>query len=85
MAIFVIERNFAEQLKIEEFDMPGMLTIADEEEVRWLTTFLSADRKKSYCIFEAADPDALRRHAARVGIPADVIIQVDEFNPAAFA
>lgn len=84
MPIFVIERNFVEQLDLASLDIGVVQGVAADEDVRWLTTFLSADRKKSYCIFEAADPDALRRHAARVGIPADVIMQVDEINPDAF-
>ena len=84
MALFVIERNFAEALLLEQFDVGGMLQVAAEEDVRWLMTFLSADKKKSYCIFEAADPEALRRHAERVGVPADVIMPVDELRPEAF-
>ena len=48
-------------------------------EIKWITSFLSADRKKTYCLYEAENADVLRKHAADLGLPADVITQVDEF------
>lgn len=84
MPMYVIERNFAEQLMLGAQDVPGLVAAADAEGVRWLISFLSADKKKSYCIFESPDPEALMSHAARIGVPADVIVQVDEFRPEAY-
>jgi hypothetical protein len=46
--------------------------------VRWLYSFLSADRRKTYCLYEAPSPDAIRRAAERAGLPADVIVEVTE-------
>jgi Protein of unknown function (DUF4242) len=46
------------------------------EGVRWLYSFLSADKRKTYCLYEAPFPDAIRRAAAKAGIPADAIIEV---------
>ena len=42
---------------------------------------LSADKKKSYGLYEAPDADAIREAAARVGVPADVIVEVGELTP----
>lgn len=44
--------------------------------MRWLYSFLSADKRKTYCLYEAESPDAIRRAADRAGLPADVIVEV---------
>ena len=46
--------------------------------INWLFSFLSADKKKSYCLYEAENPEAIREAARRLNIPADVIIEVGE-------
>jgi hypothetical protein len=78
MALFVIERNFAEQLDPAALDYAGMRLVNDDVGVRWLYSFLSADKKKTYCLYEAANPEAIIEAAARLGIPADVIVAVDQ-------
>jgi hypothetical protein len=60
--------------------------INDEEGVKWLFSFLSADKKKTYCLYEAPSAEAIQKAAKRSNIPADVIIEVSrELNPAMFA
>ena len=76
MALFIIERNFAEAISVDAND-PEILRVADEVGVRWLYSFLSADKKKTYCLYEAPNPDAVREAARRLNMPADVIIEVD--------
>jgi hypothetical protein len=44
--------------------------------VRWLCSFLSADKRKTYCLYEAPPADAIRRAAARAGLPADAVIEL---------
>ena len=85
MALFMIERNLAEEMELS----PEVLATVEEyngnANLRWLFSFLSADRKKTYCLYEAPDAEALRRQAADLGYPADVIVEVGEVNPAMFA
>jgi hypothetical protein len=78
MPMYVIERTFAEQLDSEALDREGIRLVNDDVGVRWLYSFLSADKKKTYCLYEAPNPEALREAAARLGIPADVIVEVNE-------
>ncbi|GAA6192370.1 DUF4242 domain-containing protein [Phaeobacter gallaeciensis] len=85
MPKFIIERNFAEKLVLTADDTAGIQRINDDEEVRWIVSFLSADQRKSYCLYEAQDAAAIKRAANRAGVPADVIVSVDEFDPAIFA
>jgi len=50
--------------------------INDEEGVRWLYSFLSADKRKTYCLYEAPFADSIRRAAERAGLPADAVVEV---------
>jgi hypothetical protein len=84
MPRFMIERNFAERLEMTKEGTERVNLINDEEGVRWLLTFLSADKRKTYCLYEAESAEAIRNAARRNDIPADVIIQVDEITPAMF-
>ena len=81
MALFVIERNFADQLDPQALDHAGIRLVNDDVGVRWLYSFLSADKKKTYCLYEAPNPEAIIEAAARLGIPADVIVAVDQIGP----
>jgi hypothetical protein len=76
--IFMIERQFAEEIEANAEEVDGINRINDEEGVRWMYSFLSADRRKTYCLYEAPSPDAIRRAAARAGIPADVVVELSE-------
>ena len=81
MALFVIERNFVEQLDPDALDYAGIRLVNDDVGVRWLYSFLSADKKKTYCLYEASNSEAIIEAAARLGIPADVIVAVDQIGP----
>lgn len=83
MALFLIERNFAEQLEVLPELATGIIRINDDIGVNWLFSFLSADKKKTYCLYEAQSADAIREAARRNGLPADVVIEVSELRPPA--
>lgn len=85
MPRYVIERNFAEQLEASKQANDMINRINDEEGVKWLFSFLSADRKKTYCLYEAPNEEAIRVAARRAGLPADVIVEVgQEIRPDMF-
>jgi hypothetical protein len=79
--LFVIERNFAEQLDAANLDHIGIKAVNDDVSIRWLHSFLSADKKKTYCLYEAPNAEAIREAARRLGMPADVIVEVDQIGP----
>jgi hypothetical protein len=72
----MVERRYAQELEASADVVDGINRINDEEGVRWLYSFLSSDRRKTYCLYEASSPDAIRRAAARAHLPADVIVEV---------
>jgi hypothetical protein len=85
MPLFVIERHFAEQLNLTGEDAAAVKLVNDDVGVQWLFSFLSADKKKTYCLYEAPSAEAIREAARRAKLPADVIVEVSELRPEAFA
>jgi hypothetical protein len=81
MGLFIVERNFAERLDIDALDYAHMKLVNDDSNVRWVYSFLSSDKKKTYCLYEAPSAEAIREAAERLGIPADIIIDVEQFGP----
>ena len=76
MPLFIIERQFAEQLDVTAEGAEGINLVNDDENVRWLYSFLSADKHKTYCLYEAPSAEAIRRAAIRNGLPLDSITEV---------
>ena len=80
MPLYVIERRYAEQLELSSEGVKALEEINADEGVRWLFSFLSADRRQSYCLYEAPSPDELIAAARRANIPADVIVEVNRVS-----
>ena len=72
----MIERTFADQLDLTSDDVRLIEDINADEGVRWLVSFLSADRRRTYCLYEAPSPDAIISAARRAEIPSDEIVEV---------
>jgi hypothetical protein len=82
----MIERRFAERVELDKNGADQIRRINDEEGIKWLFSFLSADKLKSYCLYEAANVEAIRIAAKRLSIPADSIIELGgELRPEMFA
>ncbi|MCB1012580.1 MAG: DUF4242 domain-containing protein [Microthrixaceae bacterium] len=77
--MFVVERHFAEKFDPDEATLAAVDQYHLDHDIKWLTSFLSADKKRTYCLYECADIDVLRQHAVDLGIPADAITEVSEF------
>jgi uncharacterized protein DUF4242 len=81
MALYVIERSFADQLDLTDADVELIEDINGEEGVRWLFSFLSADRRRTYCLYEAPSPNAILAAAQRANVPADAVVEVSAATP----
>ena len=80
MPVFLIEREFLEEVELSD-EIKGLMTAYElDNEIRWLTSFLSADKKKTYCLYEVEDVEILRKHAADLGLPADAIVEVSQMT-----
>jgi hypothetical protein len=76
MPIYMIERTFAEELDLTNEDVKVIDEINADEGVRWLFSFLSADRRRTYCLYEAPSPDAIVAAAGRANVPVDAVVEV---------
>jgi hypothetical protein len=76
VALFIIERNYAEQINPSIDDLKAIGVVNSDVGVKWLYSFLSADKRKTYCLYEAESADAIREAARRAGLPADVVIEL---------
>lgn len=85
MPLYLIEAEFAEQLALSKDVVQGAMPIIVGEGNKWLFSFLSADKKKMYCLYEAPNPEAIIAARKQLGLPHDVIIPVDQIRPEAFA
>ena len=81
MPVYVIERTFAEQLDLSDDDVRLIEEVNADEGVRWLFSFLSADRRRSYCLYEAPSPDAIVAAAKRANVPVDSVVEVGAGTP----
>jgi hypothetical protein len=82
MPLYVIERTFADQLDLSAADVRAIDAVNADEGVSWLFSFISADKLRTYCLYEAPSPDAIFEAARRNDIPADKIVEVSKFVPA---
>ena len=63
----------------EEIPAQRSKEVADEEfpaDIRWIRSYVIAEEDGtlgSICIYQATSPEAIRKHAHRVGMPADDI------------
>jgi Protein of unknown function (DUF4242) len=77
MPLYIIERAFAEKIELTSDDVKLIEDINADEGVRWLFSFLGADRRRTYCLYEAPSADAIRAAARRANIPADAVVEVE--------
>src|SRR5215211_2455269 len=81
MPLFVVERTFAEEIELSSDDVKLLDELVADEGVRWLYSFLSADKRRGYCLYEAPSAEAIVAATKRHKVPADVIVEVGAAAP----
>ncbi len=84
MPLFLIERNYAEVIERDKEFFTNVVQVNGETGVHWLYSFLNADKKNTYRLYEVPSPEPIREAARRLGIPADVIVEVNNIKPEMF-
>jgi hypothetical protein len=72
----MVERNFPEDVDLSGDDVKLIDEINSDEGVNWVYSFLSADRRRTYCLYEAPSPEAIVAAAKRANVPADTVVEV---------
>ena len=86
MPRYVVERTFSGGLKIpvDEDGARVCLGVVDQnagEGVTWVHSYVSEDKRKTFCVYDAPSPEAIRRTALRNELPVDRITQVSVLDP----
>jgi hypothetical protein len=51
------------------------------DEVTWVVSYVSADKKKTFCVYDGPSPEAIRRTASRNKLPVERITEVRILDP----
>lgn len=86
MPRFVIERTFPEGLRIPVNDDGAtactfVVATNAAAGVTWLHSYVASDLKKTFCIYDGPNADAIRKAAAGNNLPIDRITSVSVLDP----
>jgi hypothetical protein len=86
MPRYVVQRTFPEGLHIPVENggaelCRGVVERNAEEGVTWVSSFVSEDKTRTFCIYDAPSPEAIRKTAARNELPVDRITRVTVLDP----
>lgn len=86
MKRFVVERTFPGRLEIPVNDVGNriclnVITTNAEDQVTWVHSYVSDDKKKTFCIYDAPSEEAIRKAAGKNNLPVDKITEVRVLDP----
>jgi hypothetical protein len=86
MPRYLVERTFPDGLRLpatdEGAEICSLIVLANgEDDVTWIHSYVSSDRHRSFCIYDAPSPEAIRRTAMRNKLPVDRITKVNVLDP----
>jgi Nickel responsive protein SCO4226-like len=83
---YVVERTFPNGLNIPINDVgrdicTGVVSTNAEDQVTWVQSYVSEDKKKTFCIYDAPSAEAIRKAAKQNKLPVDKITEVSVLDP----
>ena len=86
MPRYMVERNFEGGLNIPMTDDGARLCLGvvgknAAEGVTWVHSYVTDDRRKTFCIYDAPSPEAIRSTAQENGLPIERITEVSVLDP----
>jgi hypothetical protein len=86
MPRYLVERQFPDGLDIPMDDSgakvcQNVVVQNAEETVTWVHSYVTPDRRTTFCIYDGPDPEAIRRAADRNGLPVERITEVRVLDP----
>jgi hypothetical protein len=86
MPRYLVERTFPDTLAIptNETGAQACLRVVGvnaQEGVTWIHSYVSPDRKKTFCIYDGPSPEAIRQVARKNQLPVDRITEVSVLDP----
>ena len=86
MPRYIVERTFPDGLPtpVDADGAQRCLALVDrnaDEGVTWIHSYVSENKKRTFCVYDAPTPEAIRKTAARNDLPVDQITQVRVLDP----
>jgi len=86
MPRYLVERTFPETLAIPLNEagaqvVQTVVTTNAEDLVTWVHSYVTPDKKKTFCIYDAPSPEAIRKVAQKNHLPVDKITEVSVLDP----
>ena len=86
MTRYMVERTFPDGLAIpvNEQGAATCLLVVDnnaQDGVTWVHSYVTEDKRKTFCIYDGPTPDAVRSAARRNGLPVDRVTPVSVLDP----
>jgi hypothetical protein len=82
----MVQRTFPHGLEIPIADggvdvCRAVIERNSEEGVTWVHSYVSADKRSTFCVYDAPTPEAIRKTATRNDLPVDQITEVRVLDP----
>ena len=86
MPRYIVEREFPDGLNVpvDEAGAKACLAVVDSnmtEQVTWVHSYVSTDKKKTFCVYDGPSPEAIRRTARKSNLPIEHITEVRVLDP----
>ncbi len=86
MPRYMVERTFPDGLHIPADNqgaeaMRGVVERNAGEGVTWVHSYVTPDKTRTFCVYDAPSPEAIRKTAELNGVPVDAIHEVQVLDP----
>jgi len=86
MPRYLVERVFPDGLAIPVTDEGAQICLEiignnTRDDVTWVHSYVTIDRKRTFCIYDAPSAEAIRNAARRNNLPLDDITEVRALDP----
>jgi hypothetical protein len=86
---YLVERSFPEGLEIPAGSegrkaLRSIIACNSDRNVTWIQSLVSVERKKTFCVYDAPSPEAVRLTAQSNGLPVDRITEISVLDPYAY-
>ena len=86
MPRYIVHRSFPDGLHIPVGSggaeaCRAVIDCNAEEGVTWISSYVSEDKRTTFCVYDGPNPEAIRKTARRNDLPVDQITQVRVLDP----
>jgi hypothetical protein len=86
MPRYLVERTFPDTLSLPLNEAGAevcqrVVSTNAQDLVTWVHSYVTPDKKKTFCIYDAPSPEAIRKAAQKNHLPVDTITEVTVLDP----